>query len=58
VRSRLSGPESYGLSATTAIEIARRVLLGEFRAGYQTPSTVYGADLITSIAGVAREDLA
>jgi short subunit dehydrogenase-like uncharacterized protein len=58
VRSRLSGPESYGLSATTAIEIARRALLGEFRAGYQTPSTVYGADLITSIAGVVREDLA
>jgi short subunit dehydrogenase-like uncharacterized protein len=58
VRSRLVTPESYGLSATTAVEIARRALLGEIRIGYQTPSTVHGADFIMSIAGVAREDLA
>jgi short subunit dehydrogenase-like uncharacterized protein len=58
VRSRLVTPESYGLSATTAVEIARRALMGEIRVGYQTPSTVHGADFIMSIAGIAREDLA
>jgi len=57
VRSRLLAPESYTLSAMTAAEIARRALTGAVRPGYQTPSTVFGADFILSFPGVAREDL-
>jgi short subunit dehydrogenase-like uncharacterized protein len=57
VRSRLLAPESYTLSAMTAAEIARRALMGAVRPGYQTPSTVFGADFILSFPGVAREDL-
>lgn len=57
VRSRIVTPEGYSLTATTSIEIVRRVLEGRFSAGYQTPATMYGADFITNISGVVREDL-
>lgn len=56
-RARLDTPDSYTLTAMTAVEIARRALRGEASAGFQTPSRVYGADFILSFPGVTRRDL-
>ncbi len=56
--SRLTTPNGYALTADAGVEIARRVLRGEHRAGFQTPAMVYGADFVLSIPGTEREDLA
>jgi hypothetical protein len=45
------------LTAHTGLEIARRVLAGEFKAGFQTPSLAYGANFILGFDGVRREEL-
>ena len=55
--SRLTTPEGYTLTALTSLEIVRRVLAGEARPGFQTPSKVFGADFIAGIEGCAYEDL-
>lgn len=57
VRSRLTTPNGYTLTAHAAVEIARRVLDGEYRPGFQTPAQVYGADFVLGLPGVTREDL-
>lgn len=56
-KARLDTPEGYRLTAMTAVEIARRALGRQSRAGFQTPSRVYGADFIVSFPGVTRRDL-
>lgn len=55
--SRLQCPEGYTLTAKTAVTIAEKVLAGQLKAGFQTPSLAYGADFILSIEGVIREDM-
>ena len=55
--SRLQCPESYTLTKLTAVAIAQKVLAGQVAVGFQTPSLVYGADLILEVEGVVREDL-
>jgi len=57
MRTRLTTPEGYSLTALTGLEIARRVASGDFKPGFQTPSTAYGADFILQFDGVTREDL-
>lgn len=57
VSALLRAPESYTLTATTAVLIAEKVLAGQYRAGFQTPSLAYGPDLIMEVAGVERVDL-
>ena len=54
--SRLSTPEGYQLTATTSLLIAKKVLSGNFKTGFQTPAGLYGADLIMEIDGVIRDD--
>lgn len=54
--SRLRTPEGYTLTALTALAMMERVLRGEIKAGYQTPSTAFGADFILEIEGVTRTD--
>ena len=56
VRSRLTTPEGYSLTAAAAFDAARRVAAGEVKPGFQTPSLAFGADYILSFGGVARED--
>jgi short subunit dehydrogenase-like uncharacterized protein len=56
VESRLFGMEGYAMTVLTAIQIAEKVLDGEFRSGFQTPAKCYGADLILEIEGVKRTD--
>jgi short subunit dehydrogenase-like uncharacterized protein len=55
--ARLRGPESYTLTALTAVAIARRALEGLAPVGFQTPSLAYGPDFILTFPGVVREDL-
>ncbi|HRE90684.1 MAG TPA: saccharopine dehydrogenase NADP-binding domain-containing protein [Myxococcota bacterium] len=57
VRSRLTTPNGYTLTALASVEIARRVLAGEYRPGFQTPAQMYGADFVLGLQGVSREDL-
>lgn len=57
VRSRMTTPEGYSLTAITAVDIARRVAAGEVVLGFQTPGRVFGADYVLGLDGVSREDL-
>lgn len=57
VCSRLTTPEGYTLTALTALLIVGKVLEGRAPAGFQTPSTAYGADLILEVDGVVRTDV-
>jgi short subunit dehydrogenase-like uncharacterized protein len=56
--SRLQVPNGYALTAMAAQEIVEQVLAGAAPAGFQTPSSAYGADFILRFEGVLREDLA
>jgi short subunit dehydrogenase-like uncharacterized protein len=57
IRAKLRTPEAYYLTALTSLEIVKRILAGDLKAGFQTPSRVYGEDFILQFAGVTREDL-
>ena len=56
VRAKLKTPEAYYLTALTSVEIIKQILSGNYKAGFQTPSKVYGAEFILQFAGVKRED--
>ncbi|MDP1811429.1 MAG: saccharopine dehydrogenase NADP-binding domain-containing protein [Sediminibacterium sp.] len=57
VAARLICPEGYTLTALSSLIIVKKVLEGNFKAGYQTPAGAYGADLVMEINGVTREPL-
>lgn len=57
VSSRLKTPEGYSLTALATVEIMRRILAGDLKPGFQTPSLVYGPDFILGFEGVERVDL-
>jgi short subunit dehydrogenase-like uncharacterized protein len=57
VSSRLKTPEAYNLTAQTSVEIMARILNGDLKPGFQTPSLAYGPDFILGFEGVEREDL-
>lgn len=55
--ARLITPEGYTLTALTALAAVERILKGDIKPGFQTPSMAFGADFITTIPGIKREDL-
>jgi short subunit dehydrogenase-like uncharacterized protein len=55
--ARLVAPEGYAFTALAAVECAERVLAGQARPGFLTPSLAFGPDLALAIAGVERIDL-
>ena len=57
VESRQQGPEGYTLTAIAALNIAEKILAGNFTPGYQTPAKAYGAELVLEIDGVSRLDV-
>jgi short subunit dehydrogenase-like uncharacterized protein len=57
IESRMQGPEGYTLTAIAALNIAQKIMEGNFQPGYQTPAKAYGADLVMEIDGVRREDV-
>lgn len=54
--AKLTTPEGYTLTALTSLEIVKRVLAGEGKPGFQTPSKVFGADFIAGFEGCAWID--
>jgi len=57
VQTRMQTMEAYTLTALTALNIAEKVLAGNFCKGFQTPAKCYGAGLILELEGVKREDV-
>ena len=57
VRTRLTTPEGYTLTARTSLDAAMRVAAGELKPGFQTPSLAFGPDYIQDFEGVTREEL-
>jgi short subunit dehydrogenase-like uncharacterized protein len=57
IRAKLQTPEAYHLTSLTSVEIMKNILDDNYKAGFQTPSKVYGADFILQFTGVTREDL-
>lgn len=54
--TRMQAPEGYTLTVLTALNIAEKLLEGNFQKGFQTPAKAFGADLILEIEGVKRMD--
>lgn len=48
------GPEGYTLTAISSLLIARKILSGNFKPGYQTPAACFGEDLVMEIPSVKR----
>ncbi len=57
IEARLQAPEGYTLTAIAALNIAEKILAGNFTAGYQTPAKAYGSDLVLEIDGVEFQTL-
>ncbi len=55
LQGRIIGPDGYTITAEASLLIAKNILEGNFKAGYQTPAGCYGADLIMEVKGVTRE---
>ncbi|MGI9542690.1 MAG: saccharopine dehydrogenase family protein [Cyclobacteriaceae bacterium] len=52
--ARLTTPEGYRLTSLTAMAAVEKILQGQFKPGFQTPSMAFGADFIMEIEGVVR----
>jgi short subunit dehydrogenase-like uncharacterized protein len=57
VEARQQGPEGYTLTAIAALNIAEKIIAGEFEPGYQTPGKAYGAELVLEIEGAQRQEI-
>lgn len=55
-RSRLHTGDVYSFTALSAVGVAEKSLAGDWKPGFQTPSTAYGPDFALSFEGVSRED--
>jgi len=55
--SKLRTREGYTFTAQVTVAIMKRILNGEYKAGFQTPSLAYGSDFVMQFEGVTREDL-
>lgn len=52
VSARITTPEPYAFTATTASQILDLVQRGDFEPGFQTPARVYGPELLSSFSGI------
>ena len=50
-------PEAYYLTFHSTLLVAKRILDGDWKPGFQTPASAYGADLALEIPGLTRSDL-
>jgi hypothetical protein len=56
-RSVIETPTGYTFTQLAAVESARRALAGHHPVGFQSPTTAFGLDLATSVAGTRITDL-
>ncbi|MDA9121171.1 saccharopine dehydrogenase NADP-binding domain-containing protein [Flavobacteriales bacterium] len=54
--STIETQEGYTLTAMTAVDIASKIVSGNFKVGFQTPSLAYGKDIICEVSGAAFVD--
>ncbi len=54
VSAHFTCADGYTLTALSSLIIAKKVLQGNFKPGYQTPASCYGEDLITEIPGTIK----
>lgn len=54
--STLETINGYTLTAKTSVLIAEKILQGNFKPGYQTPSMAFGPDLILALENTTRVD--
>lgn len=57
MRSFLTTPEGYSLTAWTTMEIVKRLGAGAAKPGFQTPAGLFGADFILDFDRCERQDL-
>lgn len=57
VRSMIETSSGYGYTGDSGVEVARRVLAGDFKPGFQSPASAYGAELATSVGEGRITDL-
>jgi short subunit dehydrogenase-like uncharacterized protein len=50
---RLQGPEGYTFTAHSSLIIAKEILHGNWKVGYQTPAGQYGSDMVLKVPGVS-----
>lgn len=55
--SRLRCPDTYTVTAQSALNAVEHVLAGQAPPGFQTPGMAFGPDFILDVEGAAREDL-
>lgn len=55
VEARVIGPQTYALTALTSLYMANQTANGNWKPGFQTPSSAYGADLILDACEAKRE---
>ena len=55
VTARLRTPDTYDVTAATAVEAAGRTLDLDVEAGFQTPASAFGPEFIYAFDGVRRE---
>jgi short subunit dehydrogenase-like uncharacterized protein len=56
-RSRIDTPSGYNFTQLSSVEIAARTAAGTFSPGFQSPASVHGPTLATSIADTTITDL-
>ena len=49
--ARLRCPDGYTLTAHSSLLIAKKILDGNFKPGYQTPASAYGENLVLEVPG-------
>jgi short subunit dehydrogenase-like uncharacterized protein len=55
ITAKSCGPDAYTLTAHSCLIITKKILQHDFKAGYQTPASAYGENLVLEIPGVVRE---
>lgn len=55
--AHLKTNDGYTLTAQTAVIIAEKIMAGNFRPGFATPSLAYGKDLVLEAEGSVRKDM-
>jgi short subunit dehydrogenase-like uncharacterized protein len=56
VSARLRTPDTYDVTAATAVEAAGRALQGAVEPGFQTPASAFGPEFVYAFDGVRREE--
>ena len=55
LKAEMKVPESYSLTAITAIKCVERILNGEVNPGFYTPAQAFGFNFIMEVEGVTRK---